>query len=96
MVTRVYGTQPPAIAYGKVTLINQAHMQAYISFQCRTPEGINSIVETPVGKSVTISVPAGRCTYVAWIGGRHFTGEIGLSKSEQMTFTLKKDKIIIH
>ena len=89
-------TQPPYIDYGKVKLVNQANADVYISFQCITPEGIESITETPVSGPKTISVAAGHCYYVAWVGGRQFTGDFHLGKGEEMTFTFKKDKIIIH
>ena len=90
-----YGTQPPYIAYGRVRLINQAKAQVYISFQCITPEGLQSIVEYPVSGTITVSVPAGRCHYVAWVGGREFVGDIGVSKFEEIVFKFKKDRIII-
>lgn len=96
MVTREYGTQPPFIAYGKVKLINQAHTQVYISFQCVTPEGIESITETPVTGTDTISVAAGNCFYVAWVGGVQFTGNVHIEKNGLITFTFKPSSIIIH
>lgn len=96
MVTREYGTQPPFIAYGKVKLINQAQTQVYISFQCITPEGIESITETPVTGTNTISVAAGNCFYVAWVGGVEFTGNVHIEKNGLVTFTFKRSSIIIH
>lgn len=96
MVTREYGTQPPFIAYGKVKLINQAQTQVYISFQCITPEGIQSITETPVTGTNTISVAAGNCFYVAWVGGVEFTGNVHIEKNGLITFTFKRSSIIIH
>jgi len=96
MVTREYGTQPPFIAYGKVKLVNQAHTQVYISFQCVTPDGIESITETPVTGTNTISVAAGNCFYVAWVGGVEYTGNVHIEKSGLVTFTFKSGSIIIH
>lgn len=96
MVPRFYGTQPPYIPYGRVRLINQAKAQVYISFQCTTnPGGYHVIVEYPVSGTITVSVPAGRCLYVAWVGGREFSAEFGLSRFEELTFTFKKDSITI-
>jgi hypothetical protein len=96
MVTRVYGTQPPYIDYGRVELKNLSKTQVYISFQCTTPEGYYVIVEYPVGGSyIKVSVPAGRCAYVAWVGGREFTGEFGLGRFEELTITFKKDSVTI-
>lgn len=96
MIPRSYGTQPPYIDYGRIELRNQAKTQVYISFQCTTPEGYYVVVEYPVGGSYfKVSVPAGRCAYVAWVGGREFTGEFGLSRFEELIFTFKKQSITI-
>jgi hypothetical protein len=95
MVPRTYGTQPPTIAYGRVRLINLAHAQVYISFQCRTQEGLEAVVEYPVSGTITVSVPAGRCHYVAWVGGREFVGDVGIHKFEELVFKFKKTEIII-
>jgi len=95
MIPRTYGTQPPYIAYGRVRLINQAHAQVYISFQCITQEGLEAIVEYPVSGTITVSVPAGRCHYVAWVGGREFVGDVGIHKFEELVFKFKKSQIII-
>ena len=95
LAPRVYGTQPPYIQYGRVHLVNQANRDVYVSFQCTTPEGYFSIVEYPVYGRITVSVPAGRCDWVAWVGGRQFTGRIGLSRFEEFTMTFKKNSVTI-
>lgn len=97
MVPRFYGTQPPYIHYGRIKLVNQAKAQVYVSFQCKTPDGYNVIVEYPVGGSYfKVSVPAGRCIYVAWVGGRQFEGSFGLGRFEELTMTFKKQSVTIH
>lgn len=95
LVPREYGTQPPYIHYGRVHLVNQANRDVYVSFQCTTPEGYLSIVEYPVFGRITVSVPAGRCEWVAWVGGRQFTGMVGISRFEELTMTFKKDSVTI-
>lgn len=90
-----WGTQPPYIHYGRVHLVNQAKRDVYVSFQCTTPEGYFSIVEYPVYGRITVSVPAGRCEWVAWVGGRQFTGIVGISRWEELTMTFKKDSVTI-
>jgi hypothetical protein len=95
MVTRVYGTQPPYVDYGRIELVNQSKTQVYISFQCTTPEGYHVIEEYPVEGTIKVSVAAGRCAYVAWIGGQEFTGEFGLKPFEELTFIFKKSGITI-
>jgi hypothetical protein len=95
MVTRVYGTQPPYIQYGRVHLINLSNRDVYISFQCTTPEGYHTIEEYPVYGRVTVSIPVGRCDWVAWVGGKQFTGRIGLGRFEELTMTFKKSSVTI-
>ena len=95
LIPRTYGTQPPYIHYGRVHLVNQAKADVYVSFQCTTPEGYLSIVEYPVYGTITVSVPAGRCEYVAWVGGRQFVGTVGVGRFEELTMTFKKDSVTI-
>jgi hypothetical protein len=96
MVTRVYGTQPPYVDYGRIELRNLSKTQVYISFQCTTPEGYYVVEEYPVGGSYfKVSVAAGHCQYVAWVGGREFTGEFGLSRFEELIITFKKQSVTI-
>ena len=90
-----YGTQPPFIHYGRVHLVNQAKADVYVSFQCTTPEGYYSIVEYPVYGTITVSVPAGRCEWVAWVGGRQFLGTVGIGRFEELTMTFKKSSVTI-
>jgi hypothetical protein len=90
-----YGTQPPYIHYGRVHLVNQAKRDVYVSFQCTTPEGYFSVVEYPVYGKITVSVPSGRCEWVAWVGGRQFTGILGIGRFEEFTMTFKKDSVTI-
>ena len=95
MIPRAYGTQPPLVIYGTVHLINMAKVQVYISFQCRTPDEQFVVAEFPVESVMTVSVSAGQCHYVAWVGGRQFIGDIKINKFEEYTFKFKKDSIII-
>lgn len=90
-----HGTLPPSVPYGKVTLVNQAKADAYISLRCVTPEGYVTYLEYPVKQSVSSKAPAGTYTYVAWIGGRQFTGSFSLKKDGELTINLFKDKITI-
>lgn len=90
-----YGTLPPLVPSGKLLLMNKSHAQAYISIQCVNKEGTVSIIEFPVGKWTETKAPAGRCDYVAWIGGRQFTGSFSLDTGGQRTITLYKNRIKI-
>ena len=89
-----YGTMPPNLAYGNITLSNMSKLDAYISLQCTTPDGYTTIIEYPLGGSrVEASAPAGQYVYVTWVGGKKFTGSFKLSKSQDLTIRIYKDRI---
>ncbi len=90
-----YGTQPPAVPFGKLLMMNKSHVEAYISLQCTTKDKILSIEEYPVGKMMLVRIASGNCNYVAWVGGRQFTGSFTLPTSGQRTITLYKNRIKI-
>jgi hypothetical protein len=90
-----YGTQPPDLPFGRLTLINKAKAEAYVSIQCTTRDGQTSILEYPVPKRVKVRVPAGSCSYVAWVGGRKMSGSFHLGVGSEKTLTLYKDRIAI-
>ncbi|HAX71784.1 MAG TPA: hypothetical protein DCY14_19375 [Anaerolineae bacterium] len=90
-----YGTLPPNLPSGVVNLFNKSNADAYISLRCVTKEGYVTILEYPVKKQVKASAPAGKYTYVAWVGGRQFTGGFSLGAGDELLITLLKDKITI-
>ncbi len=92
---RFFGTLPPALPYGKVRLINRAKAEVYVSLHCTTVDGDTTIIEYPVAGRMNVSAPAGKYTYVAWVGGREFQGSFGLSKGEDIEITFNKDKVTI-
>lgn len=92
---RFFGTLPPAIPYGKVTLINKSKAEAYISMDCTTVGGYRTIIEYPVYGRIKVSAPAGWYTYVAWVGGREYQGSFGLKSGGDVEITIGKGKITI-
>ena len=90
-----YGTMPPNIPFGQITLINKSKAEADISLQCTTKDGNVTIIEYPVGRSMQINAPAGKYVYVAWVGGKKIVGKFGLDKSQEMTLTIYKDRVQI-
>jgi len=89
-----YGTMPPDIAYGQIALSNMSKTDAYISLQCTTPEGYVTVIEYPVGGSVVgTRAPAGSYFYVAWVGGKQFTGSFKLRKSGDALIRMYKDRV---
>lgn len=90
-----YGTLPPNLPSGSIIMINKAKADAYISLRVVTKDDYVSILEYPVDGTVKANAPAGKYTYVAWVGGRQFTGSFTLLKEDDLTITLFKDKITI-
>lgn len=91
-----YGTMPPNLPSGSIALINKSKAEAYISLQCTTKDGYVTIIEYPVGGStVNTSAPAGRYVYVAWVGGKKFTGNFKLDKFQDLTIRMYKDRVEI-
>ncbi|MBI3168706.1 MAG: hypothetical protein HYZ22_09525 [Chloroflexi bacterium] len=88
-----YGTQPPNLPSGTLSLFNKSHVEVYISLRCVTKDGYVSIIEYPVKKNFNTSAPAGKYTYVAWVGGRQFDGSFTLDKDGFITITFFKDRI---
>jgi hypothetical protein len=92
---RFYGTLPPAIPFGKITLVNRAKADVYVSLQCTTVDGHKTIIEYPVFGRLNVSAPAGSYVYVAWVGGRQFQGSFRLGKGEDLAITFNRDKITV-
>ncbi|MFL7868654.1 MAG: hypothetical protein AB8I58_07490 [Anaerolineales bacterium] len=92
---RFYGTLPPALPSGKVSLINRSKAEVYVSLQCTTVDGYTTIIEYPVPKGMRVSAPAGSYTYVAWVGGRQFEGSFNLGKNNEVVITFMKDKVTV-
>jgi len=91
-----YGTLPPANRpYTNITIINKAQRQAYISLQVVTDQGY-TIIEYPVKGIVKIKIPTGSYTYVVWVGGRQIVGYFNVSKNDEPTLLIYKDKVVIN
>jgi hypothetical protein len=92
---RHYGTMPPNLPFGQITLFNNSRAEVYISLQCTTKDGYVTIIEYPVGRKIEINAPAGRYVYVAWVGGVKIVGKFGLDKFQDLTLTIYKDRVEI-
>jgi hypothetical protein len=90
-----FGTMPPFLPFGNITLINRSKAQAYISLQCTTKEGFVTIIEYPVRGPVNVKAPAGKYVFVAWVGGRKMVGNFALDKDGELTIKLYKDKVVV-
>jgi len=91
-----YGTMPPNLPFGHISLLNKSKAEAYISLQCTTPDGYATVIEYPVGKErINAKAPAGKYIYVAWVGGRKITGNFKLDKVQDLMLTIYKDRVEI-
>lgn len=95
LAVRTYGTLPPEVPFGQITLVNKAKTEAYISLQVTMPDGKYSIIEYPVEGSVEIQAPVGQYLYVTWVGGRKMVGEFRLHKAEDLTINLFRNRVEI-
>lgn len=95
LAIRKYGTQPPAVPFNQITLINKANTEAYISLQVTMPDGKYSILEYPVEGSIKIRAPIGSYLYVAWVGGRKMVGEFRLRPDGDLSITLFRNRVVI-
>lgn len=94
LTVRLYGTLPPAVPFGYITLINKAKAEAYISLQVTTRQGGPTILEYPVPGTEKIKAPSGYYLYVAWVGGNKMVGNFSLHEDDSLCITLYKDKVV--
>lgn len=92
---RFYGTLPPKLPYGFITLSNKSKAEAYISLQCTTTDGYTTILEYPVKGTFEVNAPSGNYTYITWVGGNKMAGDFKLGKRQELVITLYKDKVSI-
>jgi len=95
LTIRTYGTLPPAVPFSRITLVNKARTEAYISLQVNTAQGGPTIIEYPVEGTVRILAPTGQYLYVAWVGGRKMVGNFRLKQTDELTITLFRDRVEI-
>ena len=95
LTIRTYGTLPPAVPSGNITLVNKAKTQAYISLQVTSIDGRYAIIEYPVAGTISIKAPTGFYLYVAWVGGNKMVGNFRLSGNKDLSILLYKDKVVI-
>jgi hypothetical protein len=91
---RFYGTQPPNVPFGHLQLANKSKAEVYVSLQCTTDDEQLIILEYPVYGVIKVSAPIGYYVYVAWVGGRKFTGHFTLTRAGNIVIRFYKDKVI--
>jgi len=90
-----YGTLPPYLPFGKITLINKSKSEVYISLQCTTKDGYKTIIEYPVSGTVDVKAPLGKYVYVAWVGGKKIVGNFTMDDKSDLNIKIFKDHLEI-
>ena len=91
-----YGTMPPNLPSGRITLINRSKVEVYISLHCTTHDGYTTYIEYPVSSLVKAKIPAGKYTYVLWVGGRQILGNFKLDQGQDISIKIYKDRAEIN
>ncbi len=90
-----FGTQPPYLPFGHIELTNKSKTDVYISMRCITRDGFITIIEYPVENFVAAKGPAGKYTYVVWVGGRKIEGSFSLARDQDLSIVIFKDRVTI-
>jgi hypothetical protein len=90
------GTMPPNLPFGEIKLTNKSKADVYISLRCVTKDGYVTIIESPVKSIVTTRAPAGKYTYVVWVGGNKIIGDFALGKSQDINIKIYKQRVEIN
>lgn len=79
----------------KVRLVNAAAADVYVSLQGTTKAGVKVIHEYPVEGSMSVKLPAGWYTYVAWAGGKKFAGQFNMRAASDPVITFYANKVVV-
>ncbi|MBM3123774.1 MAG: LysM peptidoglycan-binding domain-containing protein [Chloroflexi bacterium] len=90
-----YGTVPANTQKGTVKLTNSANGEVYVSLQGTTADGSSVINEYWVKGSMKVHVPAARYFYVAWVGGKKYTGSFNLGGEGDRSITFYSKKVVV-
>ena len=88
-----YGKVSPGSPMANVELSNKANGNVYVSLQGTARDGTNVICEYPVSGTFSVTVPAGYYNYVAWVGGREFSGAINLPGKSSHSLTFHSNEV---
>ena len=86
---------PNNAAYATVWLINKSEAEVYISLNTSRADGSNGLNEFPVKNRLSVEIPTGWVDYVAYVGGRKFTGGFMLKEGTQHTITFNRSKVVV-
>lgn len=91
-----YGSAPRGTPEASITLSNKSNAQVYVSLQGTTRDDTSIIDEYPVGKILKVKEPIGWYVYVAYVGGKEFTGTFNLTNGADLTITCYGDKVVVN
>ncbi len=87
------GKVPSNAPTANIELVNRANGQVYVSLQGTARNGTNIIREYPVSGTIDKTIPAGYYNYVAWVGGREFSGAINLPGGSSHTLIFHSNAV---
>jgi len=90
-----WGTVPAKTPHGKVTLANRSRTEVYVSLQGTTRDDFYVVNEYFVRGTMQVKVPSGWYLYVAWVGGRKFSGQFKLGGDGNASLTFYRDRIVV-
>jgi LysM repeat protein len=88
-----YGQVSPGSPTVGVQLSNEANAKVYVSLQGTARDGTNVIREYPVSGTFSVTIPAGYYNYVAWVGGKEFSGAINLPGHSYHSITFHSNEV---
>ncbi len=86
---------PKNAAYATVWLVNKSETEVYISLRTSRADGSNGLNEFPVKNRFSAEIPVGWVDYVAYVGGRKFTGGFMLKEGSEHTITFNRSKVSV-
>ncbi|RME86727.1 MAG: hypothetical protein D6770_11215, partial [Anaerolineae bacterium] len=92
----IIDTPPPSIPQTPLVLNNRSKAPVSLTLYGTTsPHEYSVYYEYDFTGTLTVTIPTGTYRYVAWVGGKKFTGSFTL-KSHKLTLSFYKDKVSIH
>jgi len=76
-----------------IQLSNKANADVYVSLQGTARDGTNIVREYPVSGTFSKTIPAGYYDYIAYVGGREFSGAINMPGGSSHSITFHSNEV---
>ena len=88
-----YGTVSAGSPMANIQLSNKANADVYVSLQGTARDGTNIVREYPVSGTFSKTIPAGYYDYIAYVGGREFSGAINMPGGSSHSITFHSNEV---